>query len=217
MSPVQLPLPGLVVDQLGFLTGIVLYVMLLVMVRRERTAEGMPFLYRRGRLPLLTGLFGLVWNVGALVSFGVQLSDPDVPRPVILAAAFTSLGFLPAVVVHSLLEGRETAASSRLIRTAVVTAYGLSASAGVLQSAAALRSLAVPSPSALWLLTGGFTALAALLLFMTRQQPIGRRRLSPALQPTRRQRIVVGRAGGPPCLAAACARDPSPGLSVRLR
>jgi len=169
------PLSGLVVDQFGFLTGIVLYLMLPVMVWRERSGEGMPLFARRGRLPLLTGVFGLIWNVGGLVAFGVRLSDPRLPGPDVVAIAFCALGFLPAVVVHSLVEGRETAAGSRVIRLTIVGAYGLSVAAAVLHGVAAFRGLPVPSSAALWLLTFGFTLLAVLLLVMTRQQPVGRR------------------------------------------
>jgi two-component system LytT family sensor kinase len=172
---VQPPLFGLVVDQLGFLTGIVLYAMLVVMVWRERSAEGTPLLSGRGRLPLWTGFFGLIWNVGALASLDASIAGSSVRGPEVLALAFTGLGFLPAVVVHSLLEGRETVASSRFIRSAITAAYGLSATAGVLHAVAAFRGLLVPSPTALWVLTVGFAIIAAWLLFLTRQQPAGRR------------------------------------------
>jgi two-component system LytT family sensor kinase len=170
-----LPVTGLIVDLLGYLTGTVLYIMLVAMVWRERAVEGQPFLLRRGRLPLLTGVCGLVWNLGALVSFGALVAGDGRPVSPVVAVAFSALGFLPAVVVHSLLEGRETAAGRGFIRTAIALAYGLSASAALLHVAAAARNLPVPSRPALWLLTGGFTALTALLLLVTRQQPFGRR------------------------------------------
>lgn len=169
------PVTGQIVDLLGFLTGTVLYVMLVAMVWRERAGEGMPFLSRRGRLPLLTGLCGLVWNLGALVSFGAWVAGAGQPAPAVVAVAFSALGLLPAVVVHSLLEGRETAAVCAFIRPAIGVAYGLSGTAALLHAGAAMRGLAVPSRPALWLLTGGFTVLTASLLLVTRQQPIGRR------------------------------------------
>jgi two-component system, LytTR family, sensor kinase len=163
------------VDVLGFLTGTVLYVMLVVMVWRERAAEGKPLFARRGRLPLLTGVAGLVWNVGALLSFGTRIVGGADPNPVVVAIAFGALGALPAVVVHSLLEGRETAAGRVVTRAVIGSAYALSLVAAVMHLWAALDGRAVPSRAALWLLTGGFTALTAALLFMTRRQPIGRR------------------------------------------
>jgi len=164
-----------IVDVLGFLTGIVLYVMLLVMVWRERAAEGTPLLASRGRLPLFTGVAGLIWNVGALLSFGPRVVGGSSPAPVIVAIAFSALGCLPAVVVHALLEGRETAAGRAATRAVIAAAYLLSAVAALLHVAAAIGGRPVPSRPALWLLTGGFTALTALLLLLTRRQPIGRR------------------------------------------
>jgi hypothetical protein len=63
-------------------------------------------------LPLLTALLWLAWNIGALVLVGM-LSFVDgrwLMRPstvlllsVLQAASFTALGFLPAVVVNSVL------------------------------------------------------------------------------------------------------------------
>lgn len=55
------------------------------------------------RLPLLTALLGLAWNLGAVAAH-VMRSFADVrPFPSLVAAAFTALGFLPAAVVHSLM------------------------------------------------------------------------------------------------------------------
>ncbi len=56
MAGVMPPLAGLIVDLAGYLTGMTLYVMLAVMVWRERAREGASFLARRGWLPLVTGL-----------------------------------------------------------------------------------------------------------------------------------------------------------------
>lgn len=162
-------------DVLGFLTGTVLYVMLVVMVWRERAGEGTPILAWRGRLPLITGVAGVVWNVGALVSFGTRIVGASAPSPVLVAVAFGALGALPAVVVHSLLEGRETVAGRRVTLAVVASAYALSLTAAAMHFGAALDGRPVPSRPALWLLTGGFTVLTAALLLMTRRQPIGRR------------------------------------------
>jgi two-component system LytT family sensor kinase len=175
MARVAPPGTGLIVDLLGFLTGAVLYVMLVAMVWRERVVEGMPLFARRGRLPLLTGVCGLLWNLGALASFATQVAGRGKPVPIVIGIAFSALGFLPAVVVHSLLEGRETAAGRRLSRLTIATAYSLSAAAAAMLVSTALEGSAAPSRPALWLLTGGFTVLTAVLLLITREQPIGRR------------------------------------------
>jgi hypothetical protein len=175
MTVVSAPITGLLIDLLGFLTGAVLYVMLVAMVWRERAVEGTPFLSRRGRLPLLMGLCGVVWNVGAVISFGSRAAAHSSSLPPIVAFAFSALGFLPAVVVHSLLEGRETVVGRRFIQVTIGVAYSLSAIAAALNIAAALQRATVPSKPALWLLTVGFTALTAVLLVVTRGQPSGRR------------------------------------------
>jgi signal transduction histidine kinase len=167
---------GVIVDALGFLTGAALYLMLGVMVWRERVSEGTSLLSPRGRLPLLTGLAGVIWNVGALVAFSAPAVGTGAPLPVLSAIAFGALGFLPATVVHSLVEGRE--ASGRLaVRVVVPFVYVLSACAAVLHVVAAMDGAAVPSRPALWLLTGGFSLVTVALVAVMREQARVRRGL----------------------------------------
>lgn len=168
------PVAGVIVDLAGYLTGIALYVMLAVMVWRERAREGASLLARRGRLPLATGLCGLVWNLGALVSLVFEVGRGR-PSPAIVAVAFAALGFLPAVVVHALFEGREAGASRGVGRAVIAASYALSTIAAVMQGLAVIRGLAVPSRPALWLLTVGFVMLTVLLLVVTRGQSAERR------------------------------------------
>ncbi len=175
MAGVMPPLAGLIVDLAGYLTGMTLYVMLAVMVWRERAREGASFLARRGWLPLVTGLCGFVWNLGALTSLVFEVAGGGRPSPAIVAVAFAALGFLPAVVVHALFDGRETGASRSVGRAVIGTSYALSAIAAILHFAAAARGLAVPSRPALWLLTIGFVGLMAPLLVITREQAAERR------------------------------------------
>jgi len=175
MAGVMPPLAGLIVDLAGYLTGMTLYVMLAVMVWRERAREGASFLARRGWLPLVTGLCGFVWNLGALTSLVFEVAGGGRPSPAIVAVAFAALGFLPAVVVHALFDGRETGASRSVGRAVIGTSYALSAIAAILHFVAAARGLAVPSRPALWLLTIGFVGLMVLLLVITREQAAERR------------------------------------------
>jgi len=91
-----------VVHLIGFLTGIVLYAMLGAMLLRTRPAQ----VRRRtaggtDRIALATAGLGLVWNCGALVIHGLQDVGLTEPQPWLTAVAFSALGFLPAVVVHS--------------------------------------------------------------------------------------------------------------------
>jgi two-component system LytT family sensor kinase len=175
MAGVMPPLAGLIVDLAGYLTGMALYVMLAVMVWRERAREGAAFLARRGWLPLVTGLCGFVWNLGALTSLVFEVASGGQPSPAIVATAFAALGFLPAVVVHALFDGRETGASRSLGRAVIGTSYALSTIAAILHFAAAARGFAVPSRPALWLLTIGFVTLMVPLLVITREQAAERR------------------------------------------
>src|SRR5207247_11035088 len=87
------------VNLLGFITGVVLYVMLLWMVLTARPESN--------RLALLTGLLGFAWNAGGFGGYGMVNLGFRQSAPVLLAAAFSSLGFLPAVVVHSALRTAE--------------------------------------------------------------------------------------------------------------
>jgi signal transduction histidine kinase len=149
------------VNLLGFITGVVLYVMLLGMVLTSRPESN--------RLALLTGLLGFAWNVGAfggyaLINFGLKE-----PVPVLLAAAFGSLCFLPAVVVDSALRTEKVTRSQYLV--IVTLAYAMSGVATVINFYTALTTGIVPSQSALRGVTVGFGVLLVALLIVTRTQP----------------------------------------------
>ena len=171
----MLPVASLLVDVAGYVTGMALYLMLALMVARERVREGRSWLWRGGRLPLLTGLCGFVWNGGALIALLTSVAGKPSAMPFVVATAFAALGFLPAVVVQALSESREAVASTGVGRSMVATSYSLSVAAAGLHITAAARGDTVPSHAALWLLTVGFVVLMAVLLVMTRDQPIGRR------------------------------------------
>jgi hypothetical protein len=171
------PVTGPVLNLVGFVTGAALYVLLLWMVWRERTSDGAGFFSPRSRMPLLTGVSGLIWNLGALRSFGLTTLGLGRPAAVETAIAFGALGYLPAVVVHSLLEGRERATGRAGPWLGIAAAYGLSTAATLMHLAAATEAAPVPSRAALWILTVGFTGLTATLLLVTRREAVGRRAL----------------------------------------
>jgi two-component system LytT family sensor kinase len=180
------PAAAALINLLGYITGSVLYAMLLVMaLGRQNVASsiGMGGMSGMGgassektnRLPLLTALLGLAWNLGAITAFLMRGFANVRPFPLLMAAAFTALGFLPAVVVHSLLRtgagwrGRPAALAMTIV------AYGLSAMAGTLHFHQAILWGAAPSQWALRVLTIGFAALTVALLFIVRRQSGGRR------------------------------------------
>ena len=164
MAPLSL---AALVNVVGFLLGTVLYGLLLGTVVRTRAVAAGPagaVASSPSRLLLLTGLLGLVWNVGSL---WIQVVDPSLAHAGVRAAfalSVAALGFLPAVVVHSVLAplpvspdlGRPGAAWA-------VAAYTLSAVAATVQLGAAATASPLPSQAGLWLLTGGFVALVLAL------------------------------------------------------
>src|SRR5216117_4268676 len=105
------------VNLLGFIIGVVLYVMLLWMVLTYRSGPN--------RLALMTGLLGLTWNIGAFTGYGPFNLGFDQPSPFVLAVAYSALSFLPAVVVHSALNTIETI-GRRKNRGMIVAGYAMS-------------------------------------------------------------------------------------------
>ena len=163
------------VNVTGFVAGTALYAMLLIMVVRPRASqEG-----RRGidSLLVVTALLGLAWNLEAFVSNGLRdFGVPPLPR-FAQAVAFASLGFLPAVVVHSVLRAGLSRLTSPAALVQVVAAYAVSACAAFIQFGSALQGRAVPATGGLQLLTIGFSLLIVPLAILTRRQPGARRAL----------------------------------------
>src|SRR5436309_1176391 len=148
------------VNLLGFITGVVLYVMLLWMVLTARPESN--------RLALLTGLLGFAWNAGAFGGYGMVNLGFRQSAPVLLAAAFSSLGFLPAVVVHSALRTAEVTRVQYLVLAAI--AYAMSGIATIMNMYTAITAGTAPSQAALIGLTAGFGFLLVALLVLTRGQ-----------------------------------------------
>ena len=164
------------VNVTGFVAGTALYAMLLVMVVRPRGAS------QEGRsgidiLLVVTALLGLAWNLEAFVSNGLRdFGVPPLPR-FAQAVAFASLGFLPAVVVHSVLRAGLSRLTSPGALVQVVVAYAVSGCAALIQVGSALQGFDVPATPGLRLLTIGFSVLILPLAVVTRRQPGARRAL----------------------------------------
>jgi hypothetical protein len=154
---------ALLVNLLGFTVGIALYAMLAVMVvghRRSSTASGVDVLL------LVTAALGLVWNAGELIVSIERDFNTPLTLAFLAAAAYSALGFLPSVVVHS---AQDEAGRSRAVAW---LAYTLSFLAAVLHFRAAATGEAVPSALALQMLTFGAITLAAAMLFFNFRQRI---------------------------------------------
>ncbi len=170
---------AVLVNLIGFITGATLYAMLLVMVLRGlRSSRGLslPTDLRRSSLPedllpLATAILGLFWNLVALAAYGLRdLGVGELP-PLLTATAFTALGFLPAVVVHTALRNHQRPAERKNEVWLVVAAYLLSLVASGLHFHSAIFEHTAPSRRALLLLTLSFGALIIPLLLLTRRQP----------------------------------------------
>jgi two-component system, LytTR family, sensor kinase len=160
------------VNLVGFFLGASLYGLLLAMALGSRVPSS-----GAGRrqssastLLLFTGLLGLTWNIGEMLTYGM-------PPPALggllawrLVVSFAALGFLPAVVVHSVVAAGAAIEGGRA-RTMVTAAYGVSTSAAGLHALAAARAESVPSLTGLTILTVGFSILMVTLLVSTRRRP----------------------------------------------
>jgi two-component system LytT family sensor kinase len=170
---------GVLVNIIGFITGATLYAMLLVMVLRSQrsayesrqTTDLRRLSIAEDLLPLATAILGLFWNVGALAVYGLRdLGVGELP-PALSAAAFTALGFLPAVVVHSALRNRQALDERKNVFWLVVGPYALSLTASILHFHSAVFDQIAPSRRAMLLLTLSFGALIVPMLVLTRRQP----------------------------------------------
>ncbi len=162
------------INLLGYVTGAALYAMLLVMIlsgQHAHSAFGTDSNKASDRLPLLTAVLGLAWNLGALATQGLHSLGVGRPWPALAAIAFTALGFLPAVVVHTVLRAGAEFKRNSLAWWMTVTAYALSSVAGLFHFYETAKWGVVPSHWALHILTFGFALLILILLVVTRRQP----------------------------------------------
>jgi two-component system, LytTR family, sensor kinase len=166
---------GELLNLVGLSTGVVLYTMLLAMViRAARPSGGTAHV---DPLLLLTSILGLVWNLCALPVYELPKIGLDGPVPFLAAIGFGALGFLPAVVVHSVLRGAQDDVRGVIKHTLAIVAYGVSAIAALLHLVAMASGTGTPSPLGMRLLTYTFVALVVPLAAVTRGQPGARRAL----------------------------------------
>src|SRR6266566_1318627 len=160
------------INLVGYMLGMALYAMLLAMVLRHRaqvsssresTSVGAFSGLSVNGLLLATAVLGLLWNIGAFTMYGLRGFGLPGTNPFVSAVSFTALGFLPAVVVHSVLLSRLSDEERRLTQVISVAAYCLSATAGILHFYDAIVLASGPSLWALRLLTFGYVALLVVL------------------------------------------------------
>jgi two-component system LytT family sensor kinase len=159
---------------IGLSSGIALYAMLLVMVvRADRASAGQPL----DPLLLAMAVLGLLWNLCALPAYELPNLGIPGPFPLLVAIGYSALGFLPAVVVHSVLRGEYGLSGRWLKRAIAITAYAVSAIAALLHLRALWTLEPLPSVFAMRLLTYTFILLVVPLAIVTRGQPGARRAL----------------------------------------
>lgn len=155
------------VHLVGFATGIGLYVMLGVMTRRRLSYVDASAGDRGGDvLPLVTAMLGIIWNVGAMATYAVRDFAIGEPIPWVSAIAYTALGFLPAVVVHSTI--RRSGSSG--YRWLLIPGYVGAVIAGVLHVIAASRNDML-STAGLLLLTAIYAVVITILAVVERKSP----------------------------------------------
>jgi two-component system LytT family sensor kinase len=160
----------------GLSTGVALYAMLLAMVVRAGRAPGAS---RVDPLLLATAVLGLIWNLCALPAYELPKVGIDGPFTFLIAAGFSALGFLPAVVVHSVLRDERDRAGvrGRPKQLVACAAYTVSVIAAAIHTHAASTGAPLPSPAGMRLLTYSFIVLVIPLAAVTRRQPGSRRAL----------------------------------------
>jgi two-component system, LytTR family, sensor kinase len=160
---------GELLNLVGLSTGVVLYAMLLAMVVRAGRTPGLTSGF--DPLLLLTSVLGLAWNLCALPAYELPKIGIEGPFPYLGAVGFAALGFLPAVVVHSVLRDERHAVRGGLKRLLAAIAYAVSAVAAALHAYAAATAAPVPAPVGMRLLTYTFVALVVPLVGVTRGRP----------------------------------------------
>jgi signal transduction histidine kinase len=158
---------------IGLIGGLALYAMLLAMVvrdlRTQRSGSADPLL-------LATAILGLIWNLCALPTYELPMLGLVSRFRWLTAVGLGALGFLPAVVVHSVLRG-EGRNKPRLAAAFLAVAYGVSTAAAVSHLSASWSNAPLPSVFAMRLLTFTFIGLLIPLAAVRRGQPGSRRAL----------------------------------------
>ncbi len=167
----------------GFAVGAALYAMLLLMVIRHpvRTAlseDETTSKFSPDWLLLATGILGLLWNLGGLFEWmSVDLLETE-RHPFLIAAAYSALGFLPAVVVHSVFQkssGERETQTELKTRLLTIPSYALSGIAAAWHFYNSLFFDFAPSFPALQLLTFGYPVILAVMLVSSLRQSVGRK------------------------------------------
>lgn len=154
----------------GYVTGVILYAMLLGLVFRSmrEAGEGVESDLSESSpqwLSLWAGILGLAWNVGALLAFLLPYLHLTPPLPGLYAMGVAALGFLPAVVVLAMVQTQTMRLSAWVRRAISIAGFLLSGWAAWVHLGAGFFALSADmAESALDIMVGGFLILLAGLL-----------------------------------------------------
>jgi two-component system LytT family sensor kinase len=156
--------PSELLHLVGYLTGAVLYGMLVAMVLRPPA--------RPEAFALATGVLGLVWNVGELGAYVASGASFISLSSWLHAFSFTALGLLASVVVHSVARALTGPEAWRGILATIIAfiVYAGAAFAGALHVLSAATAQLLPSSLGLTVLTVGLVAVIPPLVVLTRHQ-----------------------------------------------
>jgi two-component system, LytTR family, sensor kinase len=145
------------VNTIGHSAGVVIFGMLLyfLLINRMRSRED------RSRLAVLAAALAMLWNLGSLVALATGPSG-GIVADLIVAASFSVLSLLPAVLLHISLESRH--------RAVWLSGYALSAIAILLHIVDLLTQAPRFHYAALLLVTIGFSVLTILSVFLELRQ-----------------------------------------------
>jgi two-component system, LytTR family, sensor kinase len=141
------------VNTIGHSAGVVIFGMLLyfLLINRLRSRED------RSRLAVLAAALAMLWNLGSLVALATGPAG-GIAADIIVAASFSVLSLLPAVLLHISLESRH--------RAVWLSGYALSTVAVALHVVDLLTRAARFHYAALLLVTVGFAVLTIISVFL---------------------------------------------------
>jgi len=141
------------VNTVGHCAGVVLFGMLLYFFLLNWRHDG----EERTKLPALAAALAFLWNIGSLVALGVG-REGGMASDVIVAASFSVLSLLPAVLLHISLGAHH--------RPLWIGGYALSSAAIVLHVADLITRSSRLHFDALLVVTIGFAVLTAISVFL---------------------------------------------------
>ena len=157
----------LLLHVMSYVQGVAIYAMLLAMVWPSA---------KQSRLILATAVLGLIWNAANVVDAVVEGSSFLASEPFLDAIAHSALGFLQAVIVHSVLR-TQLATRQRWAVVLTMLVYSLSGAAALSHVANVITQGFAPSPTAEHLLGPAFGLVIIPLAYLTRGQRMWRRAL----------------------------------------